>query len=502
MRTHDSPAGRARRTVAPPRLALSTRRLFLLASLGLAGCEVAPVSDAPTVVDRARAGTTLLDDHVYVDASQYGNARHVVEDRYGHFVMAYVDVDPVHESAIVLSHSKDGQDWVRSARGLGTRANRPALAYDPASDRLHLVHQAGGREAASDVVYRRFRPEREANGGLRGLVEEGALRLEAGGGSRPTVAWTRNGGDGGSLLAAWTFQDGHGRGEVRVTTRVLRNDATDFAAAGWRAPDGRPDGFDARVAPRVGVDVIDSDEAVSHARVGLVCLAVAEATEQRGPELHAVYSLFGASSNAWRWRSASWNALRGDWSEGGGWAARQRIVTGHFGRGRPEKQLTGSCLHDPGSDSVWLAAAHHERPLWPGRGDDVISLFRLSRRAGVVREAQIYRVAGGASRHPMTSIALDASTGLVWVAYVTGDANAADGHVVARAYQPGGGLRSAAVVYADHPSNYPNLVERARNSRLLGIFRENTAPQALRLLFVEPTSAAAGVAGERAASTE
>ncbi len=450
-----------------------------------------------------------LDPLVHVDATDYGNARHVVADRNGALMLAYVDLDGS-SSAIVFFHSLDeGRSWKVSTDRIGPGALRPALAYDPVSDKLHVLYHAGGSDERSDARYRRYTIARNASGQIDRLAFEGELVLHARNSSRGALLWTPDGGPHGSVVAAWTAFDGAARRDIRVTMRALSNDATDFRAASWSSPDGAPDKVPDAKDAAVPVDVVGIETSTPIPRsyqgqfhrlglAGLVQRQHPDAAHAR--DLYVVYTLIGPPDATWKWTKADWNPGAALWSGTQGWTKPQRVNAGNFDRGRVEKELTLSTIYDDANDIVWFAAAHFVPDSAGASGHDTVSLFSILPDDSLGEPHEVYSVRDETTRHPMTSLALDVSGGdsVLYVAYTTGHEPDFDGHLWLRPYSIDRGFGQPITLYKAAPSNYASLLERSLNHRLHGIFRTQPNDYAARYVtvalpdFPAPPPASAG----------
>jgi hypothetical protein len=450
---------------------LQTVIVGLIASLSLTSL-VAAQAGAPAV------STFQHDPDVYVDVSQYGQARHIVADNFGRFIMAYVDTGP----ALTLSYSNDrAASWIDVPLGVGTSPNRPALAYDPVNDRLHMVYQVNGAVGASGLTYRRYTILRDGSGNITGFASDGALELDPFNTRRPTLLWTPDGGPNGGIVVAWSrTNDSGSRQEIRASMRQLSNSAADFSAANWQAPDGSPDTSPITL-PNVPFNLLEGIDSAGVGDSAIACVVQRGGAGPNGRDLYVVYSMFGGGLDEWRWRKADWNGAAGNWSGSADWLPANTVVAGSFGVGSGSKQLSLSCLYDDVNDQIWFSAARG------AGGQDIVSLYGIAPGDTTMAAGDVDSVSAPASRQRMTAIGFDPTIagGEVWVIYISGNASTADGFVRYRTYRPGLGFSGAGDVYAVASNNYPNLLERRDGDLLLGMFRTNTTPYTLRRATIQ-----------------
>jgi hypothetical protein len=393
-------------------------------------------------------------------------------------MMVYVDSGP----SLVLSYTNDrAQTWTDVPLSVGNNLGRPAMAYDPVNDRLHVVYQLDGAIGADALAYRRYQISRDGAGNITGFVSEGAVELDTFNTRRPTALWTADGGPNGSLVVAWSrTSDGNTRQEIRASMRRLSNDGDDFVAANWEAPDGASD-TSPIAAPNVPFNLIEGVDGSGIGHNAIACLAQRAQGGANARDLYVVYSMYGGGLDEWRWRKADWNGAVGDWSGSGDWAAANTVTAGNFRNGVGAKHLSLSCVYDQGNDSIWFSASRY------ADGQDVITLYGIVADDSTMVAGDVYSVGAPASRLLMTAAGMDTVTngGEVWVMYITGSASTADGYVRYRVYRPGMGFVDDGDIYAVSSNNYPNILERRERDQLFGIFRTNTSPYTLRRVRIQ-----------------
>jgi hypothetical protein len=462
-------------------------RIILLLILGMAGCLVV-FSLLPTGVQATgeTVSTALHDSNVFSQATQYGQARHVVPVGSNRFVMVYVATDiSATIPSLAFAYSNDGaQNWTTfPLTGVITPDDptRPALAYDSVNDRLHMLYQGTGAVGVSGLYYQRFTINRTAEA-ITGFTSDGALELDPFNTDRPTIIWTADGGTNGTVVAAWSRTNDDGsRQEVRVSMRNLSNDANDFTAGGWEAPDGTADTSPIAL-PNVPMNLIEGATALTVTTDlsdnSIACLVQRGGSGANAQDLYVVYSMYNpevGGLDEWRWRKADWSAGNNNWSGSTDWLTATTVVAGNFGAGSLFKYLSLSCVYDNVNDEIWFSAARN------ASSNDIVSLYGITMSDTVQTVGDVYSANAPASNQPNTAIGFDGvvAGGEVFVMFITGDP-AAEGFVRYRSYRAStGALLGTANVFTTTASNFPNLMERRTDNLLLGMFRTDDPPQAL-----------------------
>jgi len=404
---------------------------------------------------------SVYDSAVYVDATQYGQARHFLVDNYGNLVMAYVNGTSSTISEITLGYSNDsGANWTSVTGVSSSSANRPAMAYDSVNDKVHMVYQETTSSGANGLIYNRFSISRNGSNQITGFVSDGTLEMEKFNTRRPAIMWTSDGGSGGTVVVTWIRQNDAGSvHHVVASMRNISNTAADFTAGNWKALDGSSDSLASiTTQPNVARDVVDGNTASTGGDNAISCVVQRPSTASSyGRDVYIVYTLFdgstGATVDKLAWKKATWSSANNDWS--GGWNSSSVVVTGNFASGKLDKELSLGCVYDDVNHYVWFSSSRF------ASSTDYVSLYALDASDGLVSAGDVYSTAASASRIPMIALGFDSieQGGKTWVAYVTGDGSQ-DGYVLYKSYKVGTGfVDSGQIIATANPYNYPNILE-------------------------------------------
>lgn len=421
----------------------------------------------------------------------------MIVDNYGNFVFAYIDGNngSFASPPLILVYSNDrGQNWTNVPQtGVQADTNRPSLAYDSVNDKIHMVYQGSDTGVTTGLWYRRYTITRDGSNNITGFTSDGAVALDSTNSRRPTLLWTTDGGANGTLVVSWYRQRDDGAQHlILASSRVLTNDANDFTAANWTAPDGVNDDLSAYLSaqPNANRDLITQESGGSLQELGLSCIVQRNLSSgTHNKDLYIIYALRGATLNGVAWKKADWDSTNNDnWS--GGWSSETTFVTSAYSLGSANKDLTMSCVYDNVNDYVWVSAAR-----WSGTAD-TITLYGINSSDANFTAGDVYTVSEGggtASRLLMTALAFDGVTNPaeVWIAYITGDTTSADGYVRYRTYRLGTGFAGSGDLYAvsGQPHNYPNLLMYRHQDLLLGLARRTLADNyTVRVLRTSITS--------------